>query len=124
MSKYKKIKKRMNLKIIVFGIVALSLIIGSVIIFAPTQGAGPTYFKFNIPTMPDGSRVHYSPGWFGQMDRVCKNTTVLYYNDKEGYGVAYTSDTFIPPSVSRISSTEADSIVKGAKDVTGIYAGQ
>ena len=122
MSKQKK--KRMNLKIIVLGVVALSLIIGSVLWFIPTEGAGPTYFRFTIPKNPDGTPIAYSPGWFGRSDKCPQNVTVLLYNDKEGYGIAYTSDKFICKEATAITSSVADSTVLSAKDGVGVYKGQ
>jgi len=122
MSKQKK--KRMNLKIIVLGVVALSLIIGSVLWFIPTEGAGPTYFRFTIPKNPDGTPIAYSPGWFGRSDKCPQNVTVLLYNDKEGYGIAYTSDKFISKEVTGLTSSSAESLVSSAKDGSGVYKGQ
>lgn len=120
----KKIKKKSNLKIIVLGLVALSLIIGSVVVFAPTEGAGPTYFRFTIPKNADGTPVSYSPGWFGKSDKCPQNVTVLLYNDKEGYGIAYTTDKFITKEATAITSSTADSTVLSVKDGPGVYKGQ
>jgi len=124
MSKKKIIKKRFNVRIIVMGVVALSLIIGSVAWFAPTQGAGPTYFRFTIPKNADGTPVSYSPGWFGKSDKCPQNVTVLLYNDKEGYGIAYTADKFITKEATAITSSVADSTVLSAVDGAGVYKGQ
>ena len=124
MSKQRKTKKRMNMKIIVFGLVALSLIIGSVAFFAPTQGAGPTYFRFTIPKNPDGTPIAYSPGWFGNSDKCPQNVTVVAYNDVEGYGIAYTTDKFVPKEVTGISQSTADSTTASLRDIKGVYTGQ
>ena len=82
------------------------------------------YFRFEIPTMDDGSRVTYSPGWFGTMPLCPKDVTVLLYNDKEGYGVAKTEDTFIPKEVKELKEAEALKIVEEAKDEDGVYKGK
>src|SRR3990167_2309022 len=74
------------------------------------HGPGPLwYFRFDIPVMPDGKRVSYSnEAWFGTMPEVPLNVTVLLYNDKEGYGIATTTDIFVPPSVKAITEKEAN----------------
>ena len=82
------------------------------------------HFRFDIPTNADGSRVTYSPGWSGTMPKCPKNVTVLLYNDKEGYGIAKTDDSFIPNEVTKLNNTEAQRIVSEAKDEDGIYFGQ
>ena len=69
------------------------------------------YFKFTIGTNNDGSRVSYSPGWFGSMRKCPKNVTVLLYDDKQGYGIASAEDTFIPPEVEQIKEAEALKLV-------------
>ena len=81
------------------------------------------YFRFEIPTNEDGSRVSYSPGWHGTMPRCPKDVTVLLYNDKEGYGIAKTTDTFIPPGVTKLADNEAKKIVTEAKDEDGVFFG-
>lgn len=107
----------------VFGLVALSLIIGSVIAFAPTQGAGRLYFRFVIPTNADGTRASYSPNYYGQSAKSPNNVTVVYQNDKEGYGYAYTTDNFIPKESTSVTQSTADSVVSAARDTAGIYFG-
>lgn len=119
----RKTKKRMNVKIIVFGLVALSLIIGSVIVFAPTQGAGRLYFRFIIPNNADGTRASYSPDYYGQSAKSPNDVTVLYQNDKEGYGYAYTTDKFIPKESTSVTQSTAEAAVASARDVPGIYFG-
>lgn len=81
------------------------------------------YFRFEIPTNTDGSRVSYSPNWHGTMPKCPKNVTVLLYNDKEGYGIAQTKDTFVPPEVAKITKSEADKILAGAQDEEGVFFG-
>ncbi len=81
------------------------------------------YFRFEIPTNADGSRVTYSSGWHGTMPHCPKNVTVLLYNDKEGYGIAQTEDTFVPPEITRITKTVAEKLLSSAKDEDGIYFG-
>lgn len=58
------------------------------------------YFKFDIGTMPDGSRIRYPPGWFGSMafpEGIVKteDVCILFYNDLDGYGIARTENDFI-----------------------------
>ena len=65
------------------------------------------YFKFDIPANSDGSRITYSPNWHGTMPKCPDKVTVLLYNDKDGYGIAQTEDTFIPKEVTAIEEAEA-----------------
>ena len=65
------------------------------------------YFKFDISTNEDGSRITYSPNWFGTMPKCPKDVTVLLYNDKEGYGIAKTKDKFKPWEVTVIDEAES-----------------
>lgn len=83
------------------------------------------YFKFQIPTNADGTRITYSPGWHGSMPRCPKDTTVLMYNDKEGYGIAQSQDSFLPPEVTVMPEEDALKDVKKFKDKPekGIYTG-
>ena len=84
------------------------------------------YFKFKIGTNQDGSRISYSPGWFGEMNMCPRNVKVLLYNDKEGYGIAQADDKFIPPEVKVIEEAEALGTLTGVallKDTTDIYFG-
>ena len=64
------------------------------------------YFKFDIPTNSDGSRITYSPTWHGTMPECPKDVTVLLYNDKEGYGIAQTEDIFVPKEITVIEEAE------------------
>lgn len=82
------------------------------------------YFKFEIPKNADGSRVSYSPGWHGTMPKCPMKVTVLLYNDKEGFGIAQTEDTFVPPEVTVITKNEAEKILAEAKDEEGVYFGE
>ena len=82
------------------------------------------YFQFLIPKNEDGSRVSYSPKWAGTMPCCPKNVTVLLYNDKEGYGIAKTEDTFEPPEVLRITELTAKDILTKARDENGVYFGK
>ena len=87
------------------------------------------YFKFDIPTNADGSRVSYSPGWHGTMPKCPQNVVVDLYNDKEGYGIAHTTDTFMPKKVlvtSRVSNDKvlADAVsAEAVKPQDGVYFG-
>jgi len=81
------------------------------------------YFRFEIPVMADGSRVTYSPGWHGTLVRCPSDVTVLLYNDKEGYGIAQTEDTFVPKEVSELKDAEAIKIVAESVDEDGVYFG-
>ncbi len=82
------------------------------------------YFRFDIPKNEDGTRVTYSSGWHGIMPHCPKDVTVLLYNDKEGYGIAQTEDTFIPSEVTKITKTAADKLLATAKDEDGVYFGE
>ena len=82
------------------------------------------YFRFEIPTNADGTRVSYSPGWHGTMPHCPKDVKVLLYNDKKGYGIAQTEDTFVPSEVKVIPEAEALALVKATKDEDGVYFGQ
>lgn len=66
------------------------------------------FYKFPIPTNADGSRVTYSPGWAGTMDKCPSGVVVDLYNDKEGYGIAHTPDSFIPKEVKVLDEKEAN----------------
>lgn len=83
------------------------------------------YFKFQIPTNTNGTRVTYSPNWHGVMPLCPKKVTVLLYNDKEGYGVAQTEDKFIPKEILVIEEADALGILTDAalKDTTDVYFG-
>ena len=81
------------------------------------------YFRFEIPTNADGTRVSYSPNYHGTMPKCPEGVTVLLYNDKKGFGIAKTEDTFIPPEVIVISSDEVDKVMAEVKDEEGIYFG-
>ena len=81
------------------------------------------YFKFSIPTNADGSRVTYSPGWHGTMPKCPKDVTVLLYNDKEGYGIAQTEDTFIPKEVTVRTSKVALADLAAVKVTDGVFIG-
>lgn len=81
------------------------------------------YFRFETPKNADGTRVSYSPGWHGTMPQCPKDVVVDLYNDKEGYGIAHTTDTFIPKEVKVIQKAEHTSILSGAKDEEGVYFG-
>jgi len=73
-----------------------------------------SYFKFEIPTMEDGSRITYSPGWHGTMPKCPTDVTVLLYNDEEGYGIAKTEDTFIPKEVTVLVQEEAEKLISSS----------
>ena len=109
-------------RILLCGLAGVLLILVSADVYAADPPK--TYFKFNIPTMPDGSRVSYSPGWFGVMDKVPKNVTVLYYNDKDGYGYAYTTDTYMAKEAIVTTKSIVENTVNTAKDEAGIYYGE
>lgn len=128
----KRFLKRSKILLYMKGFIPALLIIGMMLLYVgfifipqPVQaGETRTYFKFDIPKMEDGSRVKYSPGWFGRMTGCPKNTTVVYYNDVEGYGIAYTVDTKpLPYNVTMISQSLSESTTSTAKDEPGIYFG-
>jgi len=83
------------------------------------------YFKFLIPLNADGTRATYSPGWHGTMPKCPKNVTVLLYNDKEGWGIAQTTDSFKPPEVIVIEEVEVLGLLSDAalKDEDEVYFG-
>ena len=81
------------------------------------------HFRFQIPQNADGSRVSYSPDWHGTMPKCQQATTVLLYNDKEGWGIARTDDSFIPPEVKVITEAEATKVLSEAKDVEDVWFG-
>ena len=74
------------------------------------------WFRFQIPQNKDGSRVSYSPNWFGTMPKCPKDVTVLLYNDKEGYGVAQTEDGFVPKEVTKLTEMEAKDLISVSID--------
>ncbi len=76
------------------------------------------YFKFEIP-----AGIRYSQGWHGTMPKACKNVTVLIYNDREGWGLARTDDTFVPPEVVVTSPADADKLLSEIKDEPKVYSG-
>ena len=82
------------------------------------------YFKFKIPTNADGSRVSYSPGWHGTLAKCPKNVTVLIYNDKEGWGLAQTDDTFIPKEVAVLTENDASAILQNTKSEDAVFVGK
>jgi len=69
------------------------------------------YYKFQIPSMPDGSCATYSPGWCGTMSKCPQNMVALAYNDKERFGIATAEDEFVPPEVEVITEEEANQII-------------
>jgi hypothetical protein len=82
------------------------------------------YFKFQIPVNADGSRVSYSPGWHGTMPRCPQNVEVLLQNDKEGWGIARTADTFVPKEVTALKEADALALVSNTKDEAGVFKGE
>ena len=79
------------------------------------------WFKFEIPTNEDGTRVSYSPNWAGTMPKCPKDVEVLMYDDDLGEGIATTDDTFIPPEVEVLTELTAlgrleDKKIKDDKD--------
>ena len=65
------------------------------------------HFRFEIPRNADGSIATYPEGWHGTMPNCPHSVTVLLYNDREGYGIAQTEDTFKPKQVKEIEEAEA-----------------
>jgi len=82
------------------------------------------WFKFQIPTNSDGTRVSYSPNYHGTMPHCPRDVTILLYNDKEGYGIAQTEDTFIPKEVTVLTSKVALATLADVKVRDGVYIGQ
>jgi hypothetical protein len=81
------------------------------------------YFKFQIGTNADGSRISYSPGWHGTSDHCPQNVVVDLYNDKEGYGIAHTEDTFIPVECEARDKVAVDKHLAEIKVEKGVYVG-
>ncbi len=81
------------------------------------------WFRFEIPLNSDGTRVTYSPGWHGEMPRCPDKVTVLLYNDKEGYGIAQTDDTFVPKEVKVITEIEATKLMSTTKQTSDVFVG-
>ncbi len=78
------------------------------------------YFKFLIPTNEDGTRVSYSPNYHGTMPRCPNGVVVDLYNDEEGWGLAYTDDTFKPPEVTQLPKSQYNKLLKDAEDADKI----
>jgi hypothetical protein len=74
------------------------------------------YFKFKIPTMPDGSVVTYSPGWCGTRDKCAQNEKGLLYNDKELWGIGQAEGDFVPDDVEVLSEKTALKLIAEADD--------
>lgn len=121
-SKLRKINKQAIRAIILMMVLISSGILVSQDVNA--QMLTRTYFRFIIPTNADGTRVSYSPDYYGRMDKSPKNVTVVYYNDKEGYGYAYTTDTFDFKQAVVTTAKEADDVLATAKDEVGVYYGE
>ncbi len=81
------------------------------------------YFRFEIPTNKDGTRASYSPGWHGTLNKCPKNVTVLLYNDKEGYGIASSEDTFVPKEVTVLTEKDALNILSMVTERKEVYFG-
>jgi hypothetical protein len=80
------------------------------------------YFRFEIPLNEDGTRVSYSPGWHGVLDKCPSKVTVSLYNDKEGYGIAMTEDTAeLPRELTVLTKAEHDKILAEVKDEAMVY---
>jgi hypothetical protein len=113
-------ENRMNKKL--FLIILMIIIVDMIaipVVAQETEKETVTYFQF---TIPEG--VTYSPGWFGMMDKSPQNVTVVYYNEKDGYGIASTTDSFIPREITVIDRRVSDLVVASAMDETGIYFGE
>ena len=72
------------------------------------------YFRFQIPTNADGTRVSYSPGWCGTTAVAPKDPTILLYNDKDGYGIAKTEDTSVPKDVEMLDKEQVNKLLSQA----------
>jgi hypothetical protein len=83
------------------------------------------YFRFEIPTNADGTRVSYSPGWHGVLDKCPSKVTVSLYNDKEGYGIAMTNDTKpLHKDLTAITKEQQEKILAEAVEEDGVYFGK
>jgi hypothetical protein len=74
------------------------------------------YFKFNIPTMPDGSAVSYSKDWCGTRGRAMKNEQGLLYNDRELWGIGTTDSENMASDVEELTEQEASAMIEAADD--------
>ena len=77
------------------------------------------YFRFDIP-----KGLAYSSGWHGTMPHCPKDVVVDCYNDKEGYGIAHTSDLTLPKEVVGIDQKEAEDTIAALKEGEGVYFGE
>ena len=77
------------------------------------------YFRFEIP-----EGLTYSPGWHGTMNKCPSDVVVDCYNDKEGYGIAHTSDLTLPKEVKALDSKEAEATIASLKEGDGVYFGE
>lgn len=57
------------------------------------------------------------------MDKCPVKVTVLLYNDKEGYGIAQTKDTFVPKEVTALKNTDALALLSSIKPEPNVYIG-
>ena len=88
------------------------------------------WFRFPIPSMPDGAVVTYPPGWFGEMTYPPKpsEVTVLLYDEVKRFGIARTDSELIMSCAKRgqcqiITEAEALRAVDGAEG-SGVFKGQ
>ena len=82
------------------------------------------YFRFEIPKNDDGTPIAYSPGWHGTISKCPGNVVVDLYNDKEGYGIAHTTDEELPKEVTKKEEKEVQDIISKLTDEEGVYFGE
>jgi hypothetical protein len=82
------------------------------------------WFMFDIPLMPNGRKVTYPQfAWFGRMAKCPRqdSVTVHAYHDAEGKGIAYCTDSFIPPEVTVLAEDDAlSTLTKWADDAAKV----
>jgi hypothetical protein len=84
----------------------------------------PWYFLFEIPTMPDGTVVSYSPGYCGEPCPLSNKKKAIYYNDKELWGIGECWDEKFPSDIEPLSKEDVDKILAEAKEEEGIFFGE
>ena len=119
-------KGRLSMRVVIPLITIMFVLSFALVLVSQAVQAGDpprTYFRFAIPTNADGTRVSYSPGWFGMSDKCPNHVTVVYYNDKEGYGLAYTTDTWVTKEAVLSTSLATEDVLSKAKDEIGVFYG-
>jgi len=91
----------------------LALLLLFVLVPQHVHADGPNYFQFDIP-----EGTHYSPGWFGYMTHCPQNVTVVMYNDRDHYGIAYTDNPVDNLPITQQTQAEATTTVSNLTTTT------